>query len=747
MNKLRLKIIKNKARIAISVLVLLVFLGHAAGEFKIPLVERLENITYDVRVRMNVSSKKDDSVVIIDIDEKSLTAEGRWPWSRDKVARLVSRSFDTYNVSLLGFDVVFAEPDESSGLSVLEKLAETQFKAIPSFSNRLAELRSTLDYDEVFAQTISQYPVVLGLHFNVEEHGSDAEQIGELPEPVMKIGTLENSSELLLEANAFSSNLPKFNRASLGAGHFSQQPDIDGVVRRQPALISVGENVYPSLALEIVRNALGGGDINPVFESSSEGTYRSLEWLNVGDAAMIPVDHFARVVVPYRGMQGSFDYVSATDILQGTASKETLENKIVLVGTTAPGLFDMRATPVSEVFPGVEVHANLVAGMLKGLTLRKPEFVRGYEIILLTVSGLIMIAAGTFLSPFHASIFGILMIGNTLSLAYLGWSEGLILPVASGLFMIVTMFTLHMSYGYFVETRGKKLLTGLFGQYVPPELVQEMSASPESYDLNAESKELTVLFSDVRGFTSISEVLSPKDLADLMNDYLTPMTAVIHHAKGTIDKYMGDAIMAFWGAPISDEDHARHGLYAAVEMLEELKKVNSNFKARGWPVIEIGIGVHSGLMNVGNMGSEFRMAYTVLGDNVNLGSRVEGLTKIYGVDLLCTQSTADLVSEYFYREIDKVRVKGKETPVTLFEPFYPNQKQLTESQEWELKSNAIALSHYRERRWEKAMALFLELKNKSGKPARYEIFLDRLSFYVNNPPPDNWDGVFDHLTK
>ena len=180
---------------------MLVFLGHAAGEFKIPLVERLENITYDVRVRMNVSSKKDDSVVIIDIDEKSLTAEGRWPWSRDKVARLVSRSFDTYNVSLLGFDVVFAEPDESSGLSVLEKLAETQFKAIPSFSNRLAELRSTLDYDEVFAQTISQYPVVLGLHFNVEEHGSDAEQIGELPEPVMKIGTLENSSELLLEAN------------------------------------------------------------------------------------------------------------------------------------------------------------------------------------------------------------------------------------------------------------------------------------------------------------------------------------------------------------------------------------------------------------------------------------------------------------------------------------------------------------------------------------------------------------------
>jgi len=313
--------------------------------------------------------------------------------------------------------------------------------------------------------------------------------------------------------------------------------------------------------------------------------------------------------------------------------------------------------------------------------------------------------------------------------------------------MIVTMFTLHMSYGYFVETRGKKLLTGLFGQYVPPELVQEMSASPESYDLNAESKELTVLFSDVRGFTSISEVLSPKDLADLMNDYLTPMTAVIHHAKGTIDKYMGDAIMAFWGAPISDADHARHALCAAVQMLEELKKVNSNFQARGWPIIEIGIGVHSGLMNVGNMGSEFRMAYTVLGDNVNLGSRVEGLTKIYGVDLLCTQSTADLVSEYFYREIDKVRVKGKETPVTLFEPFYPNQKQLTESQEWELKSNAIALSHYRERRWEKAMELFLELKNKSGKPARYEIFLDRLSFYVNNPPPDNWDGVFDHLTK
>ena len=746
MRKILEKINKNKARILMSAAILLVFLAHAFGELQLDLVNRLENLTYDLRVRMTMTKTKDDSVVIIDIDEKSLTAEGRWPWPRDKVARLVENAFERYNAVLLGFDVVFAEPDKSSGLSVLESLAETRFKEVPTFSDKLSELRNSLDYDAVLADTLSKYPVVLGLHFNIEENVSKAELIGELPRAIMRVEDLDNSGDLLLKANAYSSNLPKINRAALGAGHFSQQPDIDGVVRRQPALINYAGEIYPSLALEMVRNALGGGEIIPVFEDSGSGGYRSLEWLDIGGAARVPVDHLGRIVVPFRGREGSYDYVSATDVIQGELDQAKLENKIALIGTTAPGLFDMRATPVSEVFPGVEVHANLIAGMLKGSTFRKPEYVRGYEVLVLFISGCIMIAAGTFLSPFHTSLFGLLMVGNILSLAYLGWSEGLILPVASGLLMVISMFTLHMSYGYFVETRGKKLLTGLFGQYVPPELVEEMSASPDDYSLNAESKELTVLFSDVREFTSISENLSPRDLAELMNDYLTPMTAVIHHAKGTIDKYMGDAIMAFWGAPLEDEAHAKNALLAAVSMLEELKTVNSKFQAKGWPAIEIGIGVHTGIMNVGNMGSEFRMAYTVLGDNVNLGSRIEGLTKVYGVELVCSEETVKLVPEFVYREIDRVRVKGKEMPVTIFEPICL-EKKLTKIEKDELKLNSEALGYYRKQQWKLAAEGFHRLQDCSDKPFRYSIYLHRIEYFSANPPSSDWDGVFAHVTK
>jgi len=254
------------------------------------------------------------------------------------------------------------------------------------------------------------------------------------------------------------------------------------------------------------------------------------------------------------------------------------------------------------------------------------------------------------------------------------------------------------------------------------------------------------LFSDVREFTSISENLSPRDLAELMNDYLTPMTAVIHHAKGTIDKYMGDAIMAFWGAPLDDEAHAKNALLAAMSMLDELEIVNRKFQDKGWPAIEIGIGVHTGIMNVGNMGSEFRMAYTVLGDNVNLGSRIEGLTKVYGVDLVCSEDTVRLVPEFAYREIDRVRVKGKENPVTIFEPICL-ETNLTEIEKGELKLNSEALQYYREQQWKLAAASFHRLQDNSDKPIRYSIYLHRIEYFSANPPPSDWDGVFAHVTK
>ena len=303
-----------------------------------------------------------------------------------------------------------------------------------------------------------------------------------------------------------------------------------------------------------------------------------------------------------------------------------------------------------------------------------------------------------------------------------------------------------MSYGYFVETRGKRLLTGLFGQYIPPELVEEMSESPEQYSLNAESRQLTVLFSDVRGFTSISENLTPQDLSDLMNHFLTPMTAIIHHSRGTIDKYMGDAIMAFWGAPLNDPEHAANAVGSALEMIEVLKIVNSQFELKEWPPLRVGIGIHSGDMSVGNMGSEFRVAYTAMGDNVNLGARIEGLTKVYGVDIICSEQTVDLAPDFIYRKVDKVRVKGKAKSTTLYEPLC-KKADITSLINEELRLNDQMLEAYSSQNWEEAHKILKKIESISEKPKKYNVYGARINSLKSIKLEADWNGVYDHETK
>lgn len=312
--------------------------------------------------------------------------------------------------------------------------------------------------------------------------------------------------------------------------------------------------------------------------------------------------------------------------------------------------------------------------------------------------------------------------------------------------MLVAMFVLNMSYGYFIETRGKQKITGLFGHYVPPSLVDEMAKRPEAYSLEAESREMSVLFSDIRDFTSISEKLKPKELSALMNQFLTPMTQAIHNHRGTIDKYMGDAIMAFWGAPLDDDAHTLHAVQAGLEMLARVKELNKVFVAKGWPEIRIGIGVNSGSMSVGNMGSEFRVAYTALGDAVNLGSRIESLTKGYGVAMLVSESTKEAVPEYAYREIDRVRVKGKEQPISIYEPLFL-KSELDEKWRSELKLHREAVRLYRAQDWDAAEMNFLSLQRSSRAPGLYKIYVDRVAQFRRSPPPRNWDGVYTHSIK
>jgi len=305
---------------------------------------------------------------------------------------------------------------------------------------------------------------------------------------------------------------------------------------------------------------------------------------------------------------------------------------------------------------------------------------------------------------------------------------------------------LHMTYGFFIESRGKRQLANLFGHYIPPELVDEMSESPEEFSLDGENREMTVLFSDVRGFTTISEGMDPRELTQLMNALLTPMTRVIHKNRGTIDKYMGDAIMSFWGAPLADAEHARHALYAAMEMIDELKIMQEDFKQRGWPAVDIGIGLNTGNMNVGNMGSEFRMAYTVLGDAVNLGARLEGLTKNYGVNIIVNESTKAAIPEYLFRELDLVRVKGKNEPVAIFEPL-GHKNDIEKSVKDELSTYRKAMANFRAQAWDKAELDFFNLQRNYPDRYLYQVYLERITVYRNEPPGDDWDGVFTHTSK
>jgi adenylate cyclase len=461
----------------------------------------------------------------------------------------------------------------------------------------------------------------------------------------------------------------------------------------------------------------------------------------------VPVDERLAALVPYRGPQGSFPYVSASDVLKRAVRPETLANRIVLVGTTAPGLMDLRVTPVATVYPGVEVHANLIAGMLDGRIKHRPGYVAGVHFVTLLVAGLLLVAWLPFLGPLRSTLVALAAAGVVAGGNLAAWQQAnLVLPLASPLLMIGTVFVLNMSYGFFVESRAKRLITGLFGQYVPPELVGEMSKDPEKFTMEGESRELTVLFSDVRNFTSISEGLAPQELSQLMNAYMTPMTRLIHKQRGTIDKYIGDAIMAFWGAPLQDARHASHAIEAALAMQATLAELRPAFAAHGWPEIRIGIGINSGVVSVGNMGSEFRVAYTVMGDAVNLASRLEGLTKQYGVDILVGENTRRLAPEFIFCEVDRVRVKGKNEPVAIFEPI-GREGEVSAAKLEELERFAQALACYRRQDWDGAEARLRELARQAPGRRLYSLYLERLAHFRAQPPGAAWDGVFVFETK
>ena len=742
--KLRLARLKKHGVIfALSLSVVVIMLLNAIDVMPLRFIDRLENFSYDMRLNLLMPRTIDERIVIVDLDEKSLKEQGRWPWGRDKMATMMDQLFDHYQINTLGFDVVFAEKDESSGLKNLEWMQQQYLKGDANFAEALEKVKPRLDYDQLFANSLKNRKVVLGYYFQTS---GDTIHVGQLPPDVFSDESFQNKVVGVMEASGYGANLAVLQQNTLSAGHFNPDPDIDGITRKISVLIKYGNRYYESLSTAVARAYFQNVPMQAEFEDyGSEEDYGGLEAFRLA-GKRIPVDGRVSMLVPYRGIQGSFRYISASDVLTGKASIKSLKDKIVLLGTTAPGLMDLRATPVQSNYAGVEVHANIISGILDNNIKERPAYTQGAEFMLLLLAGLLLAFKLPKLNPLKAVLLTLAVLAVMLAINFASWQyANLVLPIASLLVMISLIYLLNMSYGYFVESRGKRQLTGLFGQYVPPELVDEMAQNPEAINLKGESREMTVLFSDIRGFTTISEGLDPEQLTLLMNDFLTPLTKVIHEQRGTIDKYMGDAIMAFWGAPLRDNNHAQHALNAAIKMVEALKPLNLKFAEKGWPPIKIGVGLNTGNMTVGNMGSSFRMAYTVMGDSVNLGSRIESLTKNYGVDIMVSEFTKAQTQDIIYRELDTVRVKGKDKPVTVFEPL-GLAEQLTSVKLDELNLYNEALKHYRNQEWDLAMTQFKNLDKMASHPL-YQLYLARILQFKKAPPDKNWDGVYTYETK
>lgn len=735
------KLKQNIQRITIGLGLALVFLCHSLGVVEIPALHKLDNYIYDARLRLTTLGGIDERIVILDIDEKSLAEVGRWPWSRNKLAELTTRLFDDYNIKVLGFDVVFAEPDQSSGLSSLDTLANGPLKSDAAFHSALKSIRGGLDYDQQFADAVSKHPVVLGYTF------SDGRKSGALPEAVLPAGTFDGKDVLIDRRNGFNGNLQALQTAAPMAGHFNPQIDPDGIFRRIPMLIEYDGKYFESLSLAIVRTLLEKPQITPGYPA--ESGYNRLEWLDLQTPRVtlrIPVNEEASTLIPFRGPQKSFPYYSATDALHMRLSHEQLKGKIVLLGTTAPGLMDLRATPVDAVYPGVEIHANLIAGLLDGTLKQKPSYALGADLAQLLFIALLLVFLLPLLSPLKATLLTLATLGSVSAFNYSLWNSGLAMPLAAILSTILALFAFNMSWGYFVETRSKRQLADRFGQYVPPELVEEMARDPELYSMEGKKEELTVLFSDIRGFTSISEALDSKELTHLMNEYFGAMTRVVQKNRGTLDKYIGDAIMAFWGAPLTDADHARHAVQTALAMQTELRKLDAQFTERGWPLLHIGVGVNTGTMTVGDMGSEVRKSYTVMGDAVNLGSRLEGITKKYGVGVIVSETTKQRADNHVYRELDRVRVKGKLEPVAIFEPV-GEAGHLDQALQEELRLWQQTLRAYRQQDWEQAELLLYNLARMKPEHLLYKLYSERITEYRAKSPGEDWDGVTTFETK
>ncbi len=743
---------RRGGRMAVVMLPMLLALLHATGALHMPVLERLDQLIYDVRLRATMPRTLDERIVIVDIDEQSLERVGHWPWGRDRMARFTRELLERQQAAVLGFDIVFAEPDGSSGLKNLQQLAQGPLRGQPGFAEQLARLAPELDFDAQFARSLEGQSVVLGYYFTSDRDGKAR---GILPAPTLDTTVLQGRQLRATTWNGYGSNIAPLAQAAPMAGFFNAMNDADGVVRSLPLLAEYQGQYYESLALAVFRALLDKPQVRPVFaRTSPSGGPEPLQGIELhqdGRAMRLPVDDQLATLVPYRGpggpQGGSFRYIPAADILEGRLAAASLQGQIVLVGSTAPGLQDLRATPVDGAYPGVETHANVIAGFLDGAGTVRPDYAAGFDVFQIACTGLLLALALPMLGAGTAVVLSSAMMAGLVGLnAWLYQTHGLAMPLATVLLLVLLAYALNMSYGYFVESRTKRGLAQLFGTYVPPELVDEMVLEPERYSMQAASRELTVMFCDMRGFTAMSERMEPVQLQALLNTIFTRLTRIIRSERGTIDKYMGDCVMAFWGAPVAAPEHATMAVRAALGMVQEVQVLNEEHRQLDLPAIGVGVGLNTGAMCVGDMGSDIRRSYTVIGDAVNLGSRLEGLCKVYGVEIVASESTHAQARGFVWQELDRVCVKGKEQAVAIYRPVAP-LGMLTAAQKHALDIWHEWLGAFRAQDWLRCDTLWPALQAAGHAPALLAFYAQRLQAQRVLPYIPDWDGATHFDTK
>jgi adenylate cyclase len=719
-------------------------LGHVVAWWPLGAVDWVEYGIRDARDRwINAAHKATPhpSVVILDIDEASLARVGRWPWSRQVLAKTIERAFhpdgaNSQGVRSLGVDMLLSEPEVSEGV------------------------------DEILARTLAHYPVTIGWFLSGK---SDATRYGTLPFPA-----ITPDAQMIQEQwphwYGFTMALPMFDEVSR-SGVMNAMFDDDGKVRRVPLLSYFDGQLYESLALSVWRSTLPAHSIKLVSWGSDLSTVDAIEVQSLDKSAsalQIPLDGQLSTQLQWRGngfqRGGGFDYISVADLLDGHVEPGRLTGKVALIGSSAAGLMDLRATPINPAFAGVELHALALASLLDQQFVYQPSIAKGVELLAFFVIALCWWGLRQ-----KSTAWTTVMVVGGMGLSWLGvvhWlylDRGWLIPSAAPLLLIYGWLVFDMFWGYWMENRQRQHFMDLFGQYVPPQLVSRMAQDPQRYSMAPQSARLSILFSDVRGFTAISESLPPDDLRDYINGYLSAMSEVIERYEGTLDKFIGDAVMAFWGAPVAQSDHMVRAVSAALQMLHTARALSADYERRGWPALKIGIGLNSGEVRVGDMGSRTRRAYTVMGDAVNLASRLEGLCKVYGCALVVSEVIMHECANLIWLELDQVRVKGKELAVTIATPLVSaidlNNADVIAvcaqvQTHWQSMRQAYVAQHWHEAQarldqWQSAAHTHAALG--VGAPLQvqtlFELYQQRIAHYQKDPPPENWDGVTRHEEK